>query len=312
MITGFAGGTEDVVFRHGGREVFVSSADFREPARGGHIYRVDVTEDTPPVDVTPKLDFPFLPHGIDLYLAADGSERLFVVNHRGGSGFTQATHADVSHVEHTVEAFDVTADGGLRFVATYRGPELVSPNDVAAVGPDRFYVTNDHGYGPGLPRKFEDWLRLPAGNVVYYDGKGFREVYGGTRYANGVKATPDGKTVYVAETTGGVLHRFSRDTSTGALTEASRVEGWIGLDNISLDADGSAWTSGHPKLLAFLSHAKHPEKRSPSQVLHFGPSAEEFYLNDGNPLSGSSVAATNGKVVVVGAVYEGKLLLLPR
>jgi arylesterase/paraoxonase len=314
VITGFDGGTEDVVFRPDGSQVFVSSADFGDPSSPGHIYLVDVaTEEVR--DVTPKLDFDFNPHGIALFAEGD-TERLFVVNHRSGSGFTQAA-GDVAEMVHAVEVFDVAGDGSLSLVTSHVDDALVSPNDVAPVDAERFYVTNDHGFGPGFRRTLEDWLRIPVGNVVYYDGEEFIEAWGGTRYANGIAVAPGGGTVFVAETTGGVLRALRRDPESGELFRLAEDEDYMGLDNLSIAPDGAIWAAAHPKLLAFTAHAEDRAERSPSQVIRFEfdgeqLTSEEIYLNDGDPMSGSSIAATNGDVVVVGAVFESKLLVWDR
>ena len=67
---------------------------------------------------------------------------LYVVNHAGG--------------EHTIEVFDLSA-GHLRKRTTLADPLVVSPNDVAAVGRDRLYITNDHGYPKGFMRAIEEF-----------------------------------------------------------------------------------------------------------------------------------------------------------
>jgi len=44
---------------------------------------------------------------------------------------------------------------------------MISPNDVVAVAPDQFYVTNDHGYPHGFMLTLEDYLQLPASSLLY-------------------------------------------------------------------------------------------------------------------------------------------------
>lgn len=310
----FPGGTEDLVFRANGREIFVSSGDFRDASREGALLLVDAKlgATAEPTNVLPPLDFPFQPHGLDIWRGPDGSERLFVVNHRNGSGFTQT--ADVAEVKHTIEVFDVAPDGRLTHVRSVEGPLLNSPNDVAATGPDSFYATNDHAFEPGVGRTIEEYLRLPIGNVVYFDGTTFREVFSGTRYANGIAASDDGREVYLAETTGALLRIFDRDPATGELTETASLDHHTGLDNIDIAPDGSLWVGAHPKLLEFSLHAHDPRRHSPSHAIRYSRGengfwrADTFWMGDGSRLSGSSVAATNGKVVVVGSVFQPRLL----
>lgn len=315
MVEGFEGGTEDLAMVPDGSGAFVSSANFHEPSKGGRIYYVDFSDMNPRV-VSGAVTFEMNPHGIDLWVHEDGSLRLFVVNHGRGSGFTQGVDDKTAAVQ-SVEIFDVLPDRDLRHVKTVTGKQLKSPNDVAAIGSTRFYVTNDHGAPPGLKRTVEDWLRLPFGNIVYYDGEQFSKVFDGTRYANGLATTADKKTLYMVETTGGILRRFAIDEN-GALTEVSSNDSVVGMDNLFVADDGVVWTAGHPKLLQFTAHAKNPATvRSPTSVMRFIPGprgswqVEEFYLNEGNPISGGSVAVTNGDIVVVGAVYDDTLMVLP-
>lgn len=302
-IEGIVGG-EDLVWRGNGREILVSSTDRWNPnvAQGGIFLVEPGAEDLRPRQVTPELDFVFQPHGISLWVEENtGQERLFVVNH-------------ASLTEHSIEVFDVAADGQLAHVRTIVDEALISPNDVAAVGPEQFYVTNDHGWRSTVAKVFEDFLRLPLGNVVYYDGSGFREVFGGTRIANGVNVSLDGARVYVTETTGRVLHSFARDAKTGALTLEETFFAGTGLDNIDVAPDGSLWVGAHPKLLQFLAHAANPQKRAPSQVLRFVHGAdgrlamEEVYLDGGETISASATALARDGMLVIGPVFEAFLL----
>ncbi len=87
-----------------------------------------------------------------------------------------------------------------------------------------------------------------------------------------------------------------------------------GIDNIELDAEGNLWIGSHPKLWTFTRHAKDAEKLSPSQVFKIskmkndGYTVEEVYLESGDNLSGSSVAAVYGKTLLIGSVFEDHFL----
>ncbi len=309
VIDGFVGGTEDIVFRSGRRELFVSSADFRNPSVRGAIYLVSPGSDGPPRDVTPPLDSPFAPHGIDLWADAEG-ERLFVVNHRRGSGFTPSAD-ELGEAVHTIEVFDVAPDGALTHAESIVDPALHSPNDVAATGRRTFYVTNDHGTDPGFFRAFEDWLRLPLGNVVHYDGGQFRVAWSGTRYANGIAHHPEDGTILVAETTAGVVTIFE-PREDGTLELVTRGPHFIGADNLDVDASGAVWVGAHPRLLDFVAYAEDPTKASPSAVHRFwgqGGRMEDVWIGTGRDTSASSVAALGADHLVVGFVFEPRLVV---
>ncbi|MBA2665386.1 MAG: SMP-30/gluconolactonase/LRE family protein [Bradymonadaceae bacterium] len=302
-IEGIVGG-EDLEWRANGREIFVSSDDRRNMATTqGAIFLVEPGASNPqPINVTPALDFDFHPHGISLFIDETGKERLFVVNH-------------ASHTEHSIELFDVNEDGRLLHVRTITDSALISPNDIAAIDGERFYVTNDHGWRHPLAKTVEDFLQLALGNVLFYDGQGFEEVYGATRYANGINTSLDHRRVYVAETIGRVVHSFARDARTNRLTLEESFDAHTGVDNIDVAADGSLWIAAHPRMLMFLPHSKRGSVRSPSQVIRLehgeggALAMKEIYLNNGDPISASATATARDGLMIIGPVFDPFLLV---
>jgi len=301
-VTGIPG-PEDITIDPRSGMAFVSS-DVRPAARGsgpirGDVYGYDLNSPDPePVNLTRDYPGSFHPHGISLYSEA-GCTRLFVVNHRpGGDG---------------IEIFDVR-DGALCHLRTVEGILLSSPNDVLAVGPDRFYVTNDHGSKTSLGQTLEDYLRLPKSNVVYFDGSRFTLAARGIRYANGINGSSDGRTVYVASTTGLKIRVYRREPATGALTFDRDLRLRTGVDNIEVDPLGRLWVGCHPRLLTFTKHIADPTRPSPSQVLKitFRPQkpalVEEVFLDLGETLSASTVAAVYRDVMLIGAVLGDRFL----
>ncbi len=303
-IENIAGG-EDLTWRANNREIFVSSTDRRNPnAQQGAIFLVDPTSENPqPINVTPALDFNFQPHGISLWIdEATQKERLFVVN-----------HASIN--AHSIEIFDVSPNGQLTHVRTIKDDALISPNDIAAVSLEQFYVTNDHGWRSLAAKLIEDLLRLPLGNVVYYDGTTFSEALSGTRFANGIQTSLDARRLYVSETVGRVVHTLARDPQTGVLTLEDTFFTGTGVDNIDVAPDGSLWIGAHPKSLSFLGHAASDKKRSPSQALRLvhGPDGKlamsEIYLDNGDPISASATAIARNGQLIIGPVFDPFLLV---
>lgn len=305
-------GPEDVEVDREGGVAYVSSSDFRALAAGrptsGGIYAYPVDGSAPPARLETDLEGPFNPHGISLFREG-GALRLFAVSHLGG-GPTSGVGAGRS----AVEIFAVEG-GRLRHLRTVSDPTMVSPNDVAAAGPERFYFTNDAGTrADSTIRLAETYLRLPWANVAYFDGERARAVVEGLVYANGVTLSRDGSIVFVTESSGRRLSAYDRDAATGGLTLRDERPIPTALDNLSVAEDGALWVGAHPQMLAFVAHARDPSKRSPSQVLRVPWSAgrfgepEEIYLGDGSALSGSSVAAPLGERFLIGAVYENHFL----
>ena len=301
-------GAEDITVDPATGVAFISCNDRRAAIAGkaeqGAIFAYDLRSEVPvPVSLTRGVDFKFHPHGISFFTAPDGRKFLFAVNMGHDAHFHDASKRG------RIEIFEYV---GNRLVhkKTVKDDSLYSPNDILGVGEEKFYITNDHGATSRLGKLAEDYLQLPLAHVLYYDGAAFSKVAGSLSYANGIAASPDGKTVYVASTVKGYLRVFSRDADTGALHRREDISLGTGLDNIEVDAAGDLWIGCHPKLLTFVKHSKDPAVPSPSQVLRVRLKAdsahevEEVYLNDGTALSGSSVAMHHGNRLLIGSVYQ--------
>jgi arylesterase/paraoxonase len=302
-ITGVVG-PEDITIHPETGVAYISAADWRavtqgKPA-GGAIYAYDLNSLTPElILLTADAGDNFHPHGISLYNGQNGQDSLFVVNHEDN--------------RHRIEIYDLR-DGQLIHRKTIAGSMLISPNDIIAVGPDQFYVSNDHRYTAGLMQVLENYLQLKLSNVVYYDGSRFLEVASGIGYANGINVSADGKILYLSAVTEGALHIYNRDIVSGKLTHREKLDLGTGVDNIEIDASGGLWIGAHPQLLKFMQHAQDPAKLSPSQILHLKPKAgggydiKEVYLNLGQEISASSVGAVYKNRMLIGAVFDPKFL----
>ena len=298
-------GAEDITIHPETGIAYISSFDRRAAAKGdnpiGRIYAYDLnTVHSKPVVLSHNLNHVLHPHGISLYASKDGPATLFVVNHAEGL--------------HTIEVF-LLMNGKMAHQKTLHDPVVRSPNDIVAVGPDKFYVTNDHKYTSGLMRTLEDYGRLKLSSLVYYDGQSFREAASGFSYPNGVNVSKDGRKLYMTATTESVMYVFKRDIASGDLDILQKVQLDSGGDNIEIDTDGDIWIGAHPQLLKFVAHAANAANLSASQVLHLSTNRtegkykiDEIYLNDGKELSGSSVAVPFGKRLLIGSVFEPVML----
>ncbi len=142
-------GPEDITFHPRTGTAYISSDDRRATLAGtpvpGAIFGYELAGGLPPRNLTPKADPTFHPHGIGLWVAPDGRTLVFVVNHPGSSLFGDNPGKGPGH---TIEIFEVGADGMLVHRRRIESEMLISPNDIAPVGEDRFYVTNNHGTEP--------------------------------------------------------------------------------------------------------------------------------------------------------------------
>jgi arylesterase/paraoxonase len=299
--------SEDITIHHPTAMAFISSDDRRahqpgiSQARRGAIYGFDLNSIKPElVNLTVDFRQEFNPHGIGWWMAQNGNLSIFVVNHRRDG--------------HFVEIFDYI-DGKLLHRQSVSGDLMHSPNDVLPVGPNSFYVSNDHGNSTALGRLAEEYLQLARSYVLYYDGKNFRKVAEALAYANGINMGSDGRTVYVAATVGQKIYIYNRDRNSGDLSLRDTIETGTGVDNIEIDPKGNLWVGCHPKLLTFVKYSKDPEVLSPSQVIKVERKSPdqynviEIYLNNGQPMSGSSVAAVFKDALLIGSVFDERFLL---
>jgi len=295
-------GPEDMDLDDSTGLVFISSADRWKiqsglPSGDG-IYLLQPDSAQLPRKLAITYTGDFHPHGIS-FLRVNGKSFLFVVNHNAAGNY--------------VEVFEFKSDT-LIHQSSIKSNLMCCPNDVVAVAPDQFYVTNDHGYKTGVMRVLEEYLQLPFSSLLYYDGAAFSTVFDGLLYANGVNVSNDKTKLYLATTTGRTLFTFNRNTATGQLSVAGKLNLKTGIDNIDVDAEGNLWIAGHPKLLAFVSHSKDSAALSPSQVLKLTPSGNDTYRVDeilmdaGNLLSGSSIALRYKDQLLVGGVFQPKIL----
>ncbi len=298
-------GTEDVTIDGETGLAFVSADDRRataagKPAQGG-IFAVKLDGSDRVSKVSPDSFGEFHPHGISLWRGVDGRKRLFAINHTIKDG-------------HKVEIFDVGFGGALLHVDTIAFDAMTSPNDLLGVGPRSFYVTNDRGFTTGFMETLEAYLALPASSLAYYDGQTGSIAVSGLTYANGVNMSADGRTVFISEFLRRRVGVYSRNPETGALTLQRRYPVNTAPDNIEISPDGALWIGGHSKVFDFLEHARDPSAIAPSHVIRVNPATgepEDVLIDTSGILNGSSVGAATADTLVVGAVFDGHILVCP-
>ncbi|MEH6345767.1 MAG: hypothetical protein V7785_11820 [Bermanella sp.] len=293
-------GAEDISFLPNQDVALISAYDRRAGKAGedkkAGIFSYDLN--TKAINkISPALD-DFSPHGLSLYTLEDGTQRLFVINHANG--------------QHQVNIFDLI-DGFLVLKNTVQSSHMISPNDLVAVGPNQFYLTNDHKYASGIMHTLEDYLRWRVANVVFYDGENFKEVIADVGYANGINVSKDGELLYLNSITALNTQIFKRNKQNNELTLQETIHIGSGVDNIEVDDNGDLWMGAHPQLLKFVKHAEDENALSPSQVIKLskgesGYQIEEVYLDSGAQMSGSSVAAVKHDRMLMGAVFDPKIL----
>ena len=238
----------------------------------------------------------FEPLGIDVY--ADGqTHRLFVVN----------------EADNSVLIYTITGQGDLALIDTLHDARLTSPNEIVAVGPRSFYVSNSTASGfDSVFSGLEFLAGLGNGSILFYDGNSWSEAARGLKFANGLAVSPDGGSLYVAEMGSKLIRAYDRDTRFGTLQPARIIRLDSFPDNLTWGANGKLLAGAIPKPLQFAAHLRSKEETAPSKLFRIDPSSgtvETLYLDDGTRLSGLTVGARIGGKFLLGSFAENKFLL---
>jgi arylesterase / paraoxonase len=280
--------------------------DHPDPRDG--LYAVKLSGAGAPVKLqgTPK---DFHPHGLNIFHAGNGEESLLVINHRQNG--SQA-----------VEIFALSYENGVPKLAarsSIGGGLLISPNDLAAVAPDHFYVTNDHVSKNAAGRFAEDELLWPHADLLFFDGNSFKISVQRMAFPNGVFVSRDGAHVYVALSNERRIIAFSREPFFGSLSEIGSLSLPARPDNISADAQGHLIVAARPSLLRDNQFRGDPQKPSPSEVFRIAldqsgaPTAYDvIFGDDGSKIGGASSAAVAGNRLVLGSALDDKILVCTR
>jgi arylesterase/paraoxonase len=299
-------GAEDITVSVIDTFALISSTDRKklpstEEEYGGLYYLDLKTNNYTIKKLTGDFKKPFAPHGISMF-KTDSTYKIIAVNHTPSG--------------HTLEVFRLKNET-LTFEETLSHESMISPNDVVMIDENRFYFTNDHKYTHGLGRLFEDYAGLAISNVIYFDGKNYKEVAKGIAYANGINYDATRKLLFVASPRKFLVKVFSKNDD-GSIAFIEDIDCGTGVDNIEFDSDGNLWIGAHPNLLRFTAYAKGKKEISPSEIIKINYKGkndytlEKMYLDDGRTMSASTVAAPYENLIITGNVMDSHFLILKR
>ena len=303
-------GPEDIVIDAANKVAFVSADDRRynrsqiqrgldTELKAGDIWLIDLSDKNAEalplnVDAGPN----FHPHGIDLLTLPNGERELYVISH-------------LSPTEHEVIIFDINADHSLNLRRRVAYPEMISPNDLVALGEERFFVTNDHGSpSTSFMHTVEEYLGLSRSSVTYFDGQNGSFLLEGIKSANGIEVSKDLRSLFVAEAIGRSVRRYERqDDDLTRWKLVDKLSAGTAVDNLSWVNDRTLLAGAHPKLFDFIAHAKDESADSPSEVIRIDVSGESMtkktvYMDSGAEVSGASVATELNGDMLIGSVFE--------
>lgn len=81
-------------------------------------------------------------HGLDFYEKSPSELVFFVINHRRGGSVVEVLEYQIG-------------DDFVQYKETVKHELILTPNDIVAMGPRSFYVSNDHKYAKGVMRAIE-------------------------------------------------------------------------------------------------------------------------------------------------------------
>lgn len=103
---------------------------------------------------------PFITHGFDIATSPSNDEQIYfiAVNHLPNPLYRiTSAHDDIPKARSQIEIFSYTiGETSARHLRSIVHPLIRTPNDIFAVSPTSFYVTNDHRAREGFSRLLED------------------------------------------------------------------------------------------------------------------------------------------------------------
>ena len=266
----------------------------------GGLYFLDLkNKNYNPIHLTENFKRPFAPHGISIF-KKDSVSIIAAINHTTEGEF--------------IELFELIGTK-LTHKETLKHDFIFSPNDIVLLDENQFYFTNDHKYKDGIQRLAEDYLGLSISNVIYFDGMNYIEVANKIAFANGINIDLKRGLVFVASVRGFLVKVYQQNED-HSLAFIENIYCNTGVDNIEFDSENNLWIGAHPSLLHFNFYANGNKEISPSEIIKINYiekgnySIEQIYIEEGNIMSGSTVAAPFGNIILTGNVMDEHFLIL--
>ncbi|KAM5342130.1 hypothetical protein ACJ41O_015161 [Fusarium nematophilum] len=175
-----------------------------------------------------------------------GRIKLLVINNQPSVDAETGKFADqFAHgANSTIDLFE-TGPGAteIKYIRTYAEKQIATPNRVAALSSQAFYITNDHGpHKTGLQHHLSPVIGTGDTTFCTADA-GCRTVAGGLRFPNGLAQSKD--LIFVPCSVTGIISIF-RILPDNSLEKVDEVNTGFSIDNISVDQDGGIWVAAFP------------------------------------------------------------------
>ncbi|XP_071133500.1 serum paraoxonase/arylesterase 1-like isoform X1 [Mytilus edulis] len=291
------GGSEDITTLSDGL-TFISSGFF--PSSKGRILTFNLSD--PDETLTELVIEPTVPkfHPVGLSAWEEQSSNkitLFVVNTGFDGGVTE-----------TIEVFEFKRGISKLWHIKTISSEGRLMNDILAISNESFYATQYlEYYNNKYLSPLEIYGMMKLGKVWFYDGHEFKQVISDLGYPNGINASPDLSTIYIAEFWSKQINAFKRQKDNSLhLMQTLFID--TAPDNIEVDpVTGDLWIGCHARTHLLHKYEEvNGQSWSPSQVLkiktkngNLTSDIKEVFLDNGEFCSGSATAS----------YYKGRLLI---
>jgi len=285
-------GSEDITWDKQNQMAFISCSERRKKSTlykengkilGYHNQKI--------MNLHDHLDFPFRPHGIS-YLPSQN--QLYVINHR-------------SKKYTTIEIFQFYPDyPKLEHIRTLEHKSFISPNDLHVIDNEKFYFTNDPNCRSFFYLITHFIFRWNTDKVYFYDNNK-TTLFCKMNYPNGIIQIDENllissiykRRIEVYDLKGKRIHSIRLDSSP---------------DNLEIDEQNHLWTATHLNFRKFIKHLKDSTKVSPFKIYKIeNPLSQAYQILsikvEENGFSAASVAAPFRETVLVGCVFDGKILV---
>ncbi|UJR33335.1 hypothetical protein I4U23_020784 [Adineta vaga] len=277
----------------------------------GKVFRFDLESEK-----FTKLDFMNYPyehfHPLGVGLLKRKNNQLFMTNHRV---------VDEQMIG-TVEIFEIDSSKAnqLKWIDSVVDPLFTVPDDILPIDEKTFYVTNVYHYRTDISpllHKIEVFAKRPWGNLLLCSKTHewhCKMVLDSICTANGIVASLDFQTIYVASTTERSIRIYKHNSEDNSLTYIQSLYVQFFPDNLLVNDKDQLIVAGHPKPLLFVPHEKDRRNRSPSEIVIFrdpksNSSFENILLTNGEILSASTVGGTYKRKLIVGGLCDHGILL---
>ncbi|KAG9572252.1 calcium-dependent phosphotriesterase, partial [Aureobasidium melanogenum] len=234
-------------------------------------------------------DKTFVSHGIDVIADPQAKDAvyIFAVNHFPNPEFVSSRREHIIKSNSRIELFrHVIGSSTAKHIRTISHKLIETPNDIYAVSPTEFYVTNDHRHREGLMRELETLAPFAWSTTVHVsitdpsatsdtEGLEVKTALTGIKNNNGLGHVHDFNEVTVVSAERGILYRCVPDPQTKTLTIEETIRMDSNLDNpswyhdhwASADDDKSGYVlAGLARGIDLAGNTRNPSAKDPTYV----------------------------------------------